>query len=113
MLKPSSVISNPEESKPVKPKIENEQNEVKGLLIKIIEASAKQRPVEGVSISFSGFPDVLTSNQDGDFTIPQSIILKRGEFNSVRAYFTRNGYEPVNYEIGLSETHIYKIKKSE
>jgi len=87
------------------------KNEGEGLSIKIIEASTL-KAVAGVSISFSGFPDILISNQSGDFIIPKSIIEKRGEYNSVRAYFTRNGFEPVNFEIGLSEPQIFKINKS-
>lgn len=98
-----------EKNKPVQI---NSASEDEGLSIKIID-SETQRPVEGVSISFSGFSNVLTSNQSGNFIIPQSIIVKRGEYNSVRAQFNRNGFEPADFEIGLSEPQIFKIKKSQ
>lgn len=96
----------------IKPVEANSTLEDDGLSIKIIDAIT-QKPVAGVSISFSGFPNVLTSNQNGIFIIPKSIIAKRGEYNSVRAYFTQNGFEPVDYEIGLSESQTFKINKSQ
>lgn len=84
--------------------------EDKGLSIRVID-KITHKPVEGVSVSFSGFPDVLTTNKNGDFFIPKIIIDKRGEYNSVRTYFTRNGFEAVDYEIGLSEPQTFKINK--
>lgn len=103
----SAPLKKTKEDKPV----ETSTNNI-GLSIKIIDASSR-KPVEGVSISLSGFTDVLTSNKNGDFIIPKNIIAERGEYNSIRAYFTRNGFEPTDFEIGLSEPQTFKINKSQ
>jgi hypothetical protein len=81
-----------------------------GLVMRIFDLETGN-PIEGVSVQLASYNEVIYSDKNGYFKISKKIIEQHGEYSSVRAYFNKQGYESTKYEIPLSESSQFKLKK--
>lgn len=81
-----------------------------GLVMRIFDETGN--PIEGVSVQLANSNEVLYTDKNGSFIISKTIIDKYGEYNSLRAYYTKNGYESAKFEVPLSESTSFKLKKT-
>lgn len=81
-----------------------------GLVMRIFDLETGN-PIEGVSVQLVNSNEIIYTDKNGCFMINRTIIDKYGEYNSIRAYYSKNGYESVKFEVPLSESTSFKLKK--
>jgi len=102
------VINIPSD-KPDISKIDAKPDEL-GLVMRIFDFETGN-PIEGVSVQLVNSNEIFHTDKNGCFKINKRIINQYGEYNSIRGYFNKQGYESTKYEIPLSEPSQFKLKK--
>jgi len=108
----SKKSKNKDLDKPVIPKSnESSDVDVKKVVITIKDDHTKN-PIPNIKIAINDYPSSLISDEDGNFIIPKSIIDKLRVYNSVKATFSKQGYQTEEQNVALSESHSLYIKKA-
>lgn len=82
------------------------------LIISIKDEDSKE-PIPNAKVNINYYPnDVLTDN-NGRFTVPNSIIEKYGVYNSIKVTISKEGFKTEELNIALSENYSIYIKKSQ
>jgi len=80
-------------------------------VIVTLKDDVSKDPIPDAVFSFDGFSTLLKTDKFGRITIPNTLIEKYGNYNSVRATIKKEGYQTEETNVALSESHSLFLNK--
>jgi len=80
-------------------------------VIVTLKDEVSKDPIPDAVFNFDNFSTLLKTDKFGRITIPNTLIEKYGNYNSVRATIKKQGYQTQEINVALSESHSLFLNK--
>lgn len=80
-------------------------------VIVTLKDEANKEPIPDAVFSFDNYSTPIKTDKFGRISIPNEIIEKYGNYNSVRATIKKEGYQTEETNVALSESHSLFLNK--
>lgn len=80
-------------------------------VIVTLKDEVSKEPISDAVFSIDNFSTLLKTDKFGRVTIPNKLIERYGNYNSVRATIKKEGYQTEEINIALSESHSLFLNK--
>lgn len=80
-------------------------------VIVTLKDEVSKEPISDAVFSFENFSILLKTDKFGRIIIPNKLIEKYGNYNSVRATIKKEGYQTEETNVALSESHSLFLNK--
>lgn len=100
---PSSLQEN---QKPIKNQIKTDSE-----VVITLRDEVSKEPISDAVFSFDNYPTQIKTDRYGRIIIPNKIIEKFGNYNSVRATIKKEGYQTEETNVAFSESHSLFLNK--